>query len=231
MNNKISFSFDDNHKLNTRIADLFEKFGFKAVFFINIEPMRHHEQMTTEDIISLHKRGFEIGAHTWSHRPLPQLLSEQAYYEIFESKKQLEEMIGTQIHGFCYPKGQYNQHIISMVQRAGYTYARTTGEGNTDACEGSYEIKPTVQIYNSPLRRYLRIKNCIDNHLPFALSGDWLQSCKNFIEQSEGIIRIFGHSWEIEEQGQWEKLEELLCWIKENEYEVINEKDIHLILS
>src|SRR3954463_9168292 len=50
------------------VAPLLEQMGFKATFFISHAWMDDKEHfLTWEDVADLHRRGFEIGNHTWTH--------------------------------------------------------------------------------------------------------------------------------------------------------------------
>ena len=52
--------------------------------------------------------GFEIGAHTVTHRPLPALSAEEARREILESKAMIEDRLGRPVTTFAYPFGRMN---------------------------------------------------------------------------------------------------------------------------
>jgi peptidoglycan/xylan/chitin deacetylase (PgdA/CDA1 family) len=50
------------------VAPLLEQLGFKATFFISQEWMNDKEHfLSWDDVADLHRRGFEIGNHTWTH--------------------------------------------------------------------------------------------------------------------------------------------------------------------
>ena len=227
---KITFSFDDNHKLNLKIADLFEEFGFTATFYINrgITP-KHPSPMEEDEIKNLFDRGFEIGAHTLTHPILTTIESEdELWNEIKGSKDYLEKITGAELYGFSYPKGSFNDKVINYVQLAGYRYGRTIGEGCTINSSNPYTIVPTIQIYNNVQRRYLRFKKRLMNKEPYSISGDWKRSCVLFMRKlkrekplkNESVVHIWGHSWEVNQQNLWEDLKELLVEI--NNYDFIS---------
>jgi len=50
------------------VAPLLEQMGFKATFFISHAWMDDQEHfLNWDDVADLHRRGFEIGNHTWTH--------------------------------------------------------------------------------------------------------------------------------------------------------------------
>jgi hypothetical protein len=241
----IVFSFDDNEKLNMKVADLFDNYGFKATLFINWEARPENTPMTRDDILDLNLRGFEIGAHAVTHTKLTELTPEGAYWQISQSQEYLEELIKEDVVGFCYPKGSHNENIERAVERCGYSYARTVGEGCTEIygwdaverCGASYartvgeesteiwwdrfKIVPTVQIYNSTRRRLVRVKeNILNFNNGFSWNGGWKESAMKYIKTKNSIVHIWGHALEIEQQDLWYDLEGLLRWIRNKGYEV-----------
>lgn len=64
-----------------------------------------------------------VGSHGVSHAGLTQLSEEQAHYELSESKRRLEEMLGTEIRHFSYPHSFYSEATNQMVWKAGYDTA------------------------------------------------------------------------------------------------------------
>lgn len=78
--------------------------------------------------------GQEIGSHTLTHPRLSRIPISQMREEIISSKKKLEDIFGVPIRHFCYPYGDYNQQVRSIVEEAGYETATTTRPGlNTSA--------------------------------------------------------------------------------------------------
>jgi peptidoglycan/xylan/chitin deacetylase (PgdA/CDA1 family) len=55
------------------VAPLLEQLGFKATFFISHAWMNDTEHfLSWDDVADLHRRGFEIGNHTWTHAAFDQ---------------------------------------------------------------------------------------------------------------------------------------------------------------
>lgn len=224
---RIAFSFDDNHTLNMKLADLLEKYGFRATFFINILPLKKHVGMKASEIQELYAKGHEIAAHTVSHTPLPLQHRDQRHYELIMGKKALDSLLNTNIVGFSYPKGQFTNKIKIETESTGHKYARATGEGNINPDTDRFASVPTVQIYNTLYHRIFRIWRNILEGTKFSWTGDWKKSCKNYIKYNQGLIHIWGHSWEIEKQERWSELEDLLTWIKTNGFEVVTLREVY----
>jgi peptidoglycan/xylan/chitin deacetylase (PgdA/CDA1 family) len=74
-----------------------------------------------------------IGAHTISHRNLRSLNDQEAHDEIYLSKVELEQKIGSPVLHFAYPygkTGQISERDVRLVREAGYLTAVTTNIGN-----------------------------------------------------------------------------------------------------
>lgn len=79
--------------------------------------------LSSQQIRELHQAGFEIGSHTVSHPRLTELGVEIIRAELVESKRHLENVIGSSVETFCYPQGFYSRDVIRLVKEAGYRAA------------------------------------------------------------------------------------------------------------
>ncbi|MCD6193715.1 MAG: polysaccharide deacetylase family protein [Candidatus Aminicenantes bacterium] len=71
-------------------------------------------------------RLIEIGSHSETHPVLSALPIEEQRNEIRESKRRLEEILGSPVAAFSYPYGgnaDIGQHAVGLVQEAGYLLA------------------------------------------------------------------------------------------------------------
>lgn len=91
--------------------------------------------------------GQEVGAHTCQHVHLPALESGNAWLEICGSKRLLEADLGTAVHHFCYPYGEYLPHHVEQVMQAGYRTATTTHRGRCS------ESSPLLELPRVPVLR------------------------------------------------------------------------------
>lgn len=95
--------------------------------------------------------GHEVGAHTLDHVLLPETPEIEARRQITESKRALEDMLGSEVTNFCYPYGGNKPIHREMVQDAGYKSAVATV---------SRSSKPDDDPYGIP-RLYIRYKHSI----------------------------------------------------------------------
>jgi peptidoglycan/xylan/chitin deacetylase (PgdA/CDA1 family) len=103
-----------------------------------------YEPMNEEQVASLHSDGLiEIGAHTRFHVNLAALSAEKQKTEIEGSKRDLEELLGSQVNNFSYPFGTLNHFSdlsVKLVKKAGFHSAVTTYPGNMSRLSSSYRI-------------------------------------------------------------------------------------------
>jgi peptidoglycan/xylan/chitin deacetylase (PgdA/CDA1 family) len=134
---ELAITFDDGYLDNhDNAAPVLERLGLPATFFIvtqwmgtdivpwwdRVEDVRH-PWMTWDHVRSLHRRGFDIGAHTRTHVDLGLVNGDQAEHEILGARRELERQIGASVHLFAYPYGRRDNLKDSnraLVRTAGF---------------------------------------------------------------------------------------------------------------
>lgn len=80
--------------------------------------------LSSSMLSALIESNIDIGAHTVNHPILEKLPDEQAWYEISQSKTDIERLISHPVKFFAYPNGKYgvdfSQRHCRMVERAGF---------------------------------------------------------------------------------------------------------------
>ena len=64
-----------------------------------------------------------IGVHGTEHRVLTQVGEQERREEIFQSKDELEQMLGGKCDIFAYSNGRYDDGVLELVGQAGYQAA------------------------------------------------------------------------------------------------------------
>lgn len=181
----VILTFDDGYKDNYHnLLPLMNRYGYKGVIFLlgdttirynywDADKGDHRDElMTPEQRAAFIKAGWEIGAHTMTHRDLTRLDEQEAWREIVESKKALEAESGMPVQVFAYPFGFYNQRIKELTQKAGFAMAVATDKGGMHIEEDRFEIFRTsifphdswIQMFkktSSGYRAYYRLKRNI----------------------------------------------------------------------
>jgi peptidoglycan/xylan/chitin deacetylase (PgdA/CDA1 family) len=81
------------------------------------------------EVREMQAHGIDFGSHTITHPMLSTIPPDEARREIGESKRMLEDRLGTGVPFFCYPRGDANEAMKRMVCDAGYTAACSTLPG------------------------------------------------------------------------------------------------------
>lgn len=209
----VTTSWDDGHVLDIKLADLLRKYSIAATFYISPEnrELVPEVRLSKEEVQALAK-DFEIGAHTMTHPRLSQIDDQTAHKEIFDSKKTLEEWLSHNIKSFCYPGGDYQEKHKQMVKDAGFSMARTVGRFATEIGNDPFAVPTTIHGYRHwsdavPIFREAGPSLFINHYL------NWDELAIAYFEKvlaNGGVFHLWGHSWEIEKNGDWDRLEEVL---------------------
>jgi peptidoglycan/xylan/chitin deacetylase (PgdA/CDA1 family) len=149
-----AITFDDGLRDGYDSAlPILENMGLPATFFITtkyiggLHPVFYgsEECMSERHIAALSSRGFFLGAHTVTHPMLGNLSNSDAQWEISESKRIIEEIIGERVMSFAYPKGHYTDSTKRIVASLGFTNAVTVREGSCVVNEDPFAL-PRIAI-------------------------------------------------------------------------------------
>ncbi len=215
-------SIDDGDLLDRKTAELLAKHGLAGTFFIPISNREGFPVLSSADIRMLGKY-FEIGSHTFDHCYLNSTSLAEARYQISEGKKRLEDLLGKEAEGFCYPGGQYRQEHVDTVKSCGFRYARTTMNLCCDAGVDRFEMPTTLQFY--PHDRYVYLRNFIkwgrwsarSDALRLVLGhSGWVERLYALFDHAcreGGVFHLWGHSKEIEEANAWHEFDRFLAHV------------------
>lgn len=215
----ITTSWDDGHPMDLRVAELLCVYGVKGTFYVPIEyPII--PRLSRDEIRELHRMGMEIGSHTQTHPRIHRLKPDVVLRELRDSKAYLEDLLGEEVPAFCYPEGKFSRRNLALIDQTGYRLARTTVGFRTDL-EYDPRLMPVgLQFWRHSQRTLLQHALVQRN---FRGAVDWMRLWKGghdptrlsecmgrHIRTNGGVLHIWGHSWEIEQGGLWQELEEAL---------------------
>lgn len=72
--------------------------------------------------------GHEVGSHTMTHPRLAGVDAETLAVEVGRSRYVLEDVLQSEVPGFCYPYGSFDAAAADAVRAAGYDHACVTGD-------------------------------------------------------------------------------------------------------
>ena len=220
----ITMSWDDGSPYDMRLAELLLKYNISSTFYI---PKNNSEGIPVlkETDIKLLSTQFEIGGHTIDHLRLNSLSNKDKLFQINESKNWLEDLTGDDIKGFCFPGGEFDQSILSIVKDSGYYYSRTTENFRNDITD-LYKMPTTLQLFNHDsyilFFNMLKAKNSIKkiySYYPILVSNEFFNRFEYILHYAEKMnfqyLHFWGHSWEINEYNLWSPLEDIFKLINE----------------
>lgn len=155
----VVLTFDDaeiSHYLN--VAPLLLEYGFNATFFICEFPLQNLEEkkayMQWNQILALHKMGFEIGNHTWHHKNVTKLREEELLEEIQYIEDKCEKYGMPKPVSFAYPGNRYDSVSQNILKKRGYQFARVGGSEvykvnkHSSLAIPSYTVASTKKLNN-----------------------------------------------------------------------------------
>jgi peptidoglycan/xylan/chitin deacetylase (PgdA/CDA1 family) len=89
--------------------------------------------LTWPQLVRLERLGVTIGSHTVSHRDLTLMPPSEAFTELRDSRRALEQHLGHPVQWFAYPFGAENAAVVQLAERAGYVLAVTTQGGTAQS--------------------------------------------------------------------------------------------------
>ncbi len=162
LNRELAITFDDGYRDNfDNAAPVLEKLSLPATFFVVSQWMGtevvpwwdsqqgvRHPWMDWDHVRSLHRRGFDIGAHTRTHIDLGKISGSEAREEVLGARLELEKQLGAPVELFAYPYGGRNNLTDAnreLVKAAGYRCCCSAAGGMTAAGTDPFRL-PRVPI-------------------------------------------------------------------------------------
>jgi peptidoglycan/xylan/chitin deacetylase (PgdA/CDA1 family) len=163
-------SFDDAYTdLLEVAAPLLAERGIKAVVFAvaghlgGVNDWDHHKGGASLNLLDpaglsqLPGHGIEVGAHTLTHRPLPEVPPGELDGELTGAADRIAATGVPRPRAFSYPYGRWSPELAAVVREAGYEVAFTTAWGDPRPGEDLFCV-PRVEIHASDTPRKLRLK-------------------------------------------------------------------------
>jgi len=123
-------TFDDGYEsVYEKAFPVLQDYGMTATIFLTVgergkanpgerlPSLEGRSMLTWREIQEMKQWGIELGAHTLTHPDLTRLSRERMEAEIRDSKKIIENTLGTPVSCFAYPYGRYNDRIREVVRQ------------------------------------------------------------------------------------------------------------------
>lgn len=212
-------SYDDGITQDIRFVELLNKYGLKGTFNLNSELMKNgfawiHEtglvikRLAPDKVVDLYQ-GHEVASHTLTHPYMNDLSEEEILYQMEEDKKNLEELLQREVHGFAVPFDYYSDLIAECAKKSGFSYARMSEE--------TYSYAP-------PEKEYYWAAGAFHTSPKFDVFVD------DFFETDEelALCQIVGHSYDLDTEQMWEQMEEIFKRVAEDG-DIVSMANIELV--
>ncbi len=228
----VTTSWDDGHKFDSRLAALLKTYGVQGTFYVcpQDREFKRADLLSTQEILDISK-DFEIGGHTITHPHLAEIAISEADIEIAQSKVYLEEILQKEVTAFCYPYGNYNDQVKDLVKKHGYRFARTTKRYAFDISPDTFAQPTTLHAYShySDLHKIFAFARW--SPVKLGKYHDWEKlaiAMFDHVCENGGVFHLWGHSWEIEKNNGWKRLESLLSHIHQRQ-DVVHKNNTQLL--
>lgn len=182
----VAVMWDDGLTSDLRLIDLLRRLEVTSTFAIS--PAKHKKNRSVNDsrgdygtLVSKSElkefADFEICNHTNNHLDLGRLDLKETRLEIDEGRKNLEDIFGREINGFCYPYGVYTPAAIQVLREQGAAYARTT-----------------------------KASNSFQDHLLLHPTGRWNEINLDAIGNEVKKLIVWGHTYELRTEMDWKSI-------------------------
>lgn len=144
--------FEDNYE---HAFPVLQRFGVTASIFLTVSYIGTDRLPTLtrtdfvprplrwEQVEEMHAHGIEFGSHTLTHPMLSTVPLAEVRREIAESRRVIEDKLGSPVLFFCYPRGDFNARIVNIVREEGYLAACTTLPGTNGRRTDPFALRRT----------------------------------------------------------------------------------------
>ncbi len=205
----LTLSYDDGCRQDVRLIETANRYGIKVTLNVNsnlfgTEPGQW--RLTARQVGELAASGgHEIAVHGAEHIAVGRSTAATGIREVLLCREALEKEFGGIIRGMAYADSGITQltggvsleDIEHYLKDLDIAYGRTLGGDNNgfQMPENFYRWMPTAHHNNPQMMAYL--EEFLDGPLP-----DYIA------KRSPRLFYLWGHSYEFEQQDNWELLEE-----------------------
>ena len=219
---KIVFSWDDGAIEDQHLFEIHEKYKIPGIFFVPTHNREGREVLSPSAIKNSESKYVSFGGHTYNHIYLTSIPIQQVEEEVLANKEYLESILGHSIDHFCLPGGKYNTNVLSIVKK----HFKTIRTADTMSFVGMKDslLFPSIHFYPRGVKSLIgnAIRHNSYHVLPYLFSHSndpYFSLLAGLINlesaRPNSIVIIWGHSWELEEYGLWNELDNFMASIKD----------------
>ncbi len=217
----VTWSYDDGVRADVPMARMLEKYGMKCTYNLNSGSMteEHSERklLAAQVQEELLDKGHEVAVHGKFHRAPGLCRPVEIAADVLDCRRELEEMFGIIIRGLAYPdsgitnfqSGEEYAKVKQILEDLGIVYARTlAGDNNSFKLPQDWHAwMPTAKHTNPNILAWAKDFVELDVNGKYGASR-WPR-----------LFYIWGHSYEFDNDNNWDHLEEI-CRILGNREDI-----------
>jgi peptidoglycan/xylan/chitin deacetylase (PgdA/CDA1 family) len=120
------FSFDDGYRSQVATAaPVLGRRHWVGVVNLTVRNTTDRFGLPPPAVRRLLAAGWEVDAHTLTHRDLTQVDAATLAHEVAGSRRALQRMFHVPVDFFCYPAGRFDARVVEAVRAAGFVGATT----------------------------------------------------------------------------------------------------------
>ena len=131
----VVITFDDGHDSDLRAAEILRKVGAQATFFLTREFCHTRKGFLDANGIKELSTLCSVGSHGVTHSSLSDMTEEQMRWELAESKKWLEDLLGNPVDTFSAPGGYISSKVVTQALDLGYNLLGNSVEWSNQASQ------------------------------------------------------------------------------------------------
>ena len=112
----LTFDLGYENGYTPKILDVLADKGVKATFFITMDYVDEAPDVVQRII----DEGHTLANHTANHPSVPDVSDDRAREELMELHRHIEEQYGCDMKLFRYPKGEFSEHTLKLIDDIGY---------------------------------------------------------------------------------------------------------------
>ncbi len=201
----VTLSYDDGVVYDRKLIEIMSKNGLRGTFNINSGLFAQESggrRLTKDEALSLYAQsGNEVAVHGYRHLFLTDVDPAVATADVMKDRLELENMFGTIIKGMAYAYGRFNDNVIDILKNCGIEYCRTTVSTEKFAIPNNWLALETTCHHSNP------------RLMELARSFVGFEKRKNMWSNPPRLFYLWGHSYEFNDNNNWEIIEEFAEFI------------------
>lgn len=153
----VAVTFDDGFDDTPAAVARLRAAGISSTVYVTTGNVGTPRGISPAGLAALVESGAELGAHTVSHPHLDELPARVAAAEIRDSRRQLEEHLGSSVATFAYPHGDHGRRVRAAVIAAGYSSAAAVKNALSHRGDDPFAIARWTVMHDTSTEQVARI--------------------------------------------------------------------------